>query len=121
MRADGSLDRMKIRVLGLPMVVDACTDILTALGVGGWRSRDLAARGEVDYGSDHCTCVQFDDDWRRSSALMDERLAGQWRFSLATPMPWHDVILLFSKDMGPTRDRAFMDNMLYVLMESPRI
>ncbi len=56
----------------------------------------------------------------RSSALMDERLSGAWEPRLVSPIPWHQVTFLFTDHLGLTRDPAFSDNALYLLLEAPR-
>ncbi|MEM7307954.1 MAG: hypothetical protein AAF682_14850 [Planctomycetota bacterium] len=67
-RPDGALDRLRVRFLGLPIVMDAYLHILAALGVGRYRDQLLGELGVVDYGEDHFTCFQFDYDWRRDLA-----------------------------------------------------
>ena len=64
-RSDGALDRVRIRVFGMPIALTAYTYILATLGVGGYRDEQLGRAGVIDYGSDHFTCFQFDYDWRR--------------------------------------------------------
>jgi hypothetical protein len=56
----------------------------------------------------------------RSSALMDERVGGTWRHTLQSPIAWEQVIFLFSRHMELTRYPAFVDNVLYLLLEDPR-
>ncbi len=56
----------------------------------------------------------------RSSALMDERLGGEWTRTLSSPIAWDQVTFLFSKHMDITKDPAFVDNVLYMLLEDPR-
>ena len=65
---DGPLDKLVFKVFGLSVRVNAYAQILSTLGVGGYR--DLPIRrdsllNEVDYGDDHFTCFQFSYDWRR--------------------------------------------------------
>jgi hypothetical protein len=62
---DGALDRIRIRLLAIPVELDAYAQILATLGAGGYRDEQLARAGVVDYGPDHFTCFQFDYDWRR--------------------------------------------------------
>ncbi|MBZ0115218.1 MAG: hypothetical protein K8J08_22380 [Thermoanaerobaculia bacterium] len=71
----GVLDRVQVRVLGVPLVVRAYVEILAALGAGGYRDESLGLSGAVDYGSDHYTCFQFDYDWRRDNVETAQRLA----------------------------------------------
>lgn len=74
-RPGGVLDRVKVRVLGMPLVVRAYVEILAALGAGGYRDESLGLAGAIDYGSDHYTCFQFDYDWRRDNVETAQRLA----------------------------------------------
>jgi pimeloyl-ACP methyl ester carboxylesterase len=56
----------------------------------------------------------------RSSALMDERVAGGWSPMLQSPIQWEDVLFLFRGHLGLTKDPVFTDNLLYWLLEDPR-
>lgn len=56
----------------------------------------------------------------RSSALMDERVGGAWSPNLQSPVHWSNVMFLFSDHLGMTKDPAFTDNVLYLLLEDPR-
>ncbi len=56
----------------------------------------------------------------RSSALLDERADGTWTPRLRSPIAWDDVHFLFTDHLGLTKDPAFTDNVLYVLLEAPR-
>jgi hypothetical protein len=73
-RADGVLDRVRIRVAGIPIALQAYAEILSTLGVGGYRDRALGLGGEVDYGDAHFTCFQFDYDWRQDNVANAKRL-----------------------------------------------
>jgi pimeloyl-ACP methyl ester carboxylesterase len=55
----------------------------------------------------------------RSSALMDERGPEQTS-RLISPIGWKQVFFLFSDHRNITNDPAFTDNLLYILLESPR-
>jgi lecithin:cholesterol acyltransferase len=72
---DGILDRVKMRVLGIPIEVKAYFSILDALGIGGYRNEggDI---GSIDYGPSHFTCFEFPYDWRadipQTAAQLDE-------------------------------------------------
>jgi hypothetical protein len=70
----GVLDRLKVKVLGIPINLRAYLHILEALGAGGYRDESLALSGEVDWGDDHYTCFQFDYDWRRDNVENAQRL-----------------------------------------------
>ena len=56
----------------------------------------------------------------RSSALGDERPGRPWTPRVVTPIPWTRVTFLFRDHLGLTRDPAFLDNLLYMLLEEPR-
>lgn len=56
----------------------------------------------------------------RSSALMDERLGQAWQPELVSPIHWAQVMFLFTDHLGVTKDPAFTDNVLHVLLEQPR-
>ena len=56
----------------------------------------------------------------RVSALMDERMGSTWQPHLVGPIPWTNVMFLFTDHLGMTRDPAFTDNLLYLLLEQPR-
>ncbi|MEO1237619.1 MAG: hypothetical protein AAFX76_12595, partial [Planctomycetota bacterium] len=55
----------------------------------------------------------------RESALMDERVGGEWSPFLITPVDWSDVNLLFLDHLELTASEVFADNILYLLLESP--
>lgn len=65
-RSDGALDKVKVSLFGLPIELGAYINILSTLGAGGYLDESLAKNelNEIDYGSDHFTCFQFDYDWR---------------------------------------------------------
>jgi hypothetical protein len=56
----------------------------------------------------------------RSSALMDERGPERQTSRLISPIGWKQVLFLFSDHRNITNDPAFTDNLLYILLESPR-
>ena len=56
----------------------------------------------------------------RSSALMDERLGGDWTPILQSPIAWRNVNFVFKDHLGITSDHNFTDNLLYLLLESQR-
>jgi hypothetical protein len=65
--ATGALDRVRVRLLGLPIEPQAYLYILRTLGVGGYRDETLGRMGQLDYGPGHFTCFQFPYDWRRDN------------------------------------------------------
>ena len=71
---DGALDRVKVRLLGISFLLGAYVNILSTLGVDGYRDESLGTAGQVDYGDEHFTCFQFAYDWRRDNAENAKRL-----------------------------------------------
>jgi pimeloyl-ACP methyl ester carboxylesterase len=74
-------------------------------------------------GEDRVTVTRFgpgDGTVLRSSALMDERLAGGWSARLRSPIDWDSITFIRSNHMGLTRDPVFINNVLYLLLEKPR-
>ncbi|MEM9252894.1 MAG: hypothetical protein AAGB29_11145, partial [Planctomycetota bacterium] len=71
---NGALDRVRLRVLFLPLQLDAYRQILATLGAGGYVDQQLAESGAIDYGDEHFTCFQFAYDWRRDNVENAQRL-----------------------------------------------
>ncbi len=57
----------------------------------------------------------------RRSALLDERAEQELGVRLVSPISWSYVLFVFSDHLGITKDPAFIDNLLYFLLESPRM
>ena len=55
----------------------------------------------------------------RSSALKDTREGGEWSRQLVSPIQWKNIMFLFTDHMGMTKDPAFIDNILFFLLERP--
>ncbi len=74
--SDGALDRVKVKLFGLPIQLNAYINILSTLGAGGYLDQSLASNklNEIDYGDDHFTCFQFDYDWRLDNVENAKRL-----------------------------------------------
>ena len=53
----------------------------------------------------------------RSSALLDERVGQEWQSRLKTPIDFYDVNFIFENHLGLTKDPAFSDNLLFLLLE----
>ena len=70
----GVLEQIRIRLLGIPIVIQAYAGILATLGAGGYRDSDLGLGGKIDYGDDHFTCFQFAYDWRRDNVENAQKL-----------------------------------------------
>ncbi|MEO0513027.1 MAG: hypothetical protein AAF108_09050 [Planctomycetota bacterium] len=56
----------------------------------------------------------------RTSTLMDERVGGGYAPYLRSPIDWTQIFFLHASHLGLTRDPAFVDNLLYLLLEKPR-
>ena len=54
----------------------------------------------------------------RSSALLDERVGGEWQRTLRTPIHWSGTMFLFRDHLGLTSDPVFTDNVLHILLET---
>lgn len=77
----------------------------------------------VDSGTGKISIINYspgDGTVLRSSALLDERVGGEWRPELLSPIDWSSVLFLFADHLGLTKDAEFADNVLYWLMEDPR-
>ena len=56
----------------------------------------------------------------RSSALLDERVGGRWSPSLLSPIGWSSVTFFHADGAVLGGDPAFIDNLLFLLLEQPR-
>ena len=56
----------------------------------------------------------------QSSALLDERGPDRQTSRLISSIGWKQVLFLFSDHRNLTNDPAFTDNLLYILLESPK-
>ncbi|MCA9272023.1 MAG: hypothetical protein KDA31_03145 [Phycisphaerales bacterium] len=54
----------------------------------------------------------------RDSAVMDERVGSEWKPFLQSPIAWRRVQFIFEDHLGLTRNPAFVDNLLFMLLES---
>ena len=70
---NGALDRIKVRLFGLPIALKAYLNVMKTLGTGGYRDEDVTL-ADIDYGRDHFTCFQFSYDWRRDLSENARRL-----------------------------------------------
>lgn len=55
----------------------------------------------------------------RTSALMDERLDGNWTPRLRSPITWTSAHMHFLDHIKLTQSQEFHDNVLYMLLEAP--
>ncbi len=67
-KSDGTLAYLEIELPGRLVEIEAYGDILSSLGVGGYRDAERLGRSDVPYSDEHFTCFQFDYDWRRDIA-----------------------------------------------------
>jgi hypothetical protein len=84
---------------------------------------DTPRRASVDRKTGKFRIIEYgagDGTVLRSSALLDERIGGEWRPELVSPIDWSSVLFLFSDHLGLTQDEAFADNVLYWLLEDRR-
>lgn len=65
-RVAGTLDAVDVKLLGIPIQINAYRDLLIALGVGGYRDPE-SHLGDVDYGDQSYSSFQFAYDWRRDN------------------------------------------------------
>ena len=54
----------------------------------------------------------------RDSAVMDERVGNSWEPFLQSPIAWRRVQFIFQDHIGLTRDPTFVDNLLFMLLET---
>lgn len=57
----------------------------------------------------------------RTSAILDERIGREWRPGVVTPIGWNGITFVYGDHLALTRDPSFTDNILYRLLESPRM
>jgi hypothetical protein len=56
----------------------------------------------------------------RTSALLDERVGGRWSAPLLSPIDWRSVTFHRAAGESLWGDPAFIDNLLFLLLEQPR-
>lgn len=93
--ADGALDKIRGKLLGLPVELSAYNEIILTLGAGGYNGELLGSNRVLDYGVNALsTCFQFPFDWRRSIPENATRLDH-----------FIDVVRRYvQKEVGGTRD-----------------
>ncbi len=62
--------------------------------------------------------VAGDGTVTRESAIMDERAGHEWEPFLQSPIAWNRVQFIFEDHLGLTRNPTFVDNILFMLLES---
>ncbi len=105
------------RALDIPAKPPSGVELILAAG----DAKDTPARAYI---GDQGRIAGF--DWEpgdgvvlRSSALMDERLDGAWQARLRSPIHWSQVMFYFEDHLGLTQAPAFIDNLLFLLLEAP--
>ena len=76
-----------------------------------------SASGEVDV----ISIGVGDKTVLRSSALLDERVGGEWKPTVQSPINWEAVLFLPAEHRVITSHPVFEDNVLYWLLEDPRV
>ena len=56
----------------------------------------------------------------RGSALLDERVGGEWSPRLISPIKWTNAFFIFTTHLELTKEPAFVDNLLFILLEKPK-
>ena len=108
------------RALDVPATPPDGTELLLITG-------DSERTGEVvaiDPRSGEAKVVEFgpgDGSVLRSSALMDERQGGLWQPRLVSPIAWEDVLFIPGRHFMLTKDPQFTNNVLFRLLEEPRV
>ncbi len=70
---DGVLEKIEVKLAGLPLELRAYVEILATLGAGGYRDQDFQGLS-MDYGDEHFTCFQYPYDWRRDNVESAQEL-----------------------------------------------
>ncbi|MCI0399743.1 MAG: hypothetical protein L0Z68_00325 [Gammaproteobacteria bacterium] len=63
--AESALESIKLTIYGVTVEISTYSDILLALGVGGFRNEAYGVSRNIDYGDRDYTSFQFAYDWRR--------------------------------------------------------
>ena len=73
-QATGVLGTLEVSLAGLPIDLNAYSNILRTLGAGGYRDEQLGADNAVDYTDRNFSSFSFAFDWRRDNAESARRL-----------------------------------------------
>jgi hypothetical protein len=115
----GLVERVRVKMGPLPVEQTAYAEILTALGVGGYRDpAERSGPGEdLEYPAGHYMRFQFDYDWRRDNvetaralaAFIEEKRAKIQQVRRAAGLPEVDVKFdLVAHSMGGLAVRYFL-------------
>jgi pimeloyl-ACP methyl ester carboxylesterase len=111
---DGALEKIRGKVLGLPVELSAYNEIILTLGAGGYTGELLGANKVLDYGVNALsTCFQFPYDWRRSipenAAKLDEFVQAVLRYARREAGCAHNVkVDIVAHSMGGILARYFV-------------
>ena len=84
---------------------------------------DTPKRASIDSRTGEVTIIETgegDGTVLRASALLDERLGGDWQPQVVTPLQFHWTLFLPSQHVDLTKSPTFRDNVLFWLLEDPR-
>jgi len=91
------------------------------LFAGDAEPTDAVVSVDTDTGSLKVVKKEFGDGAvLRSSVLLDERVGQRWVPYLESPIPWTSAQFLFTDHVGLTKDTAFTDNLLFLLLEKDK-
>ncbi len=106
------------RALDRPAVPPAGTELYLFAGDGQVTPEviEISAEGELRVIRE----APGDGTVTRASALMDERVGGEWVVGLQSPIAWERVQFINEEHLGLTSAPEFTDNLLYLMLDSPR-
>jgi len=111
---DGALEKIRGKVLGLPVELSAYNEIILTLGAGGYTGELIGSNKIIDYGVNALsTCFQFPYDWRRSipenAKKLDEFIGAVLRYAQREAGCDHNVkIDIVAHSMGGILARYYM-------------
>ena len=115
------LDKAKqlFQALDLPATPPPGTELFLFAGDGEVTPEviDVSAEGELRVIRE----APGDGTVTRASALMDERVGGEWAVGLQSPIGWERVQFINADHLGLTSVPEFTDNLLYLLLDKPRL
>lgn len=106
------------RALDIPSSPPAGTELYLFAGDGieTVAGVEVDAKGNVSV----TTTAPGDGTVTRASALMDERVGRQWSPGMQSPVHWSRVQFVNADHLGLCKAPAFVDNLLYLMLESPK-
>jgi pimeloyl-ACP methyl ester carboxylesterase len=116
-----SLLRAKQFVNALDLPAEAPNSIHYYLVAGDSENTDKTAQIHRNGNLTTVDTAPGDSVVLRSSALLDERPMNNPHSRLVSPIKWTQALFLFSDHRDITKDPEFTDNLLYILLESPKL